>query len=152
MRKSRYSEIKNGCEYMTMSHSLQMAEEGLKSYSKACCINPSINVFPKCVLEYHIALCVNADLPSIPWFCHRGFEHWWEWEWWRVEQAIGCHGGDGGGGGGIAPLILALWRQMQEDLWVQGQPGLQSEFQNRHSYTEKPYLDAPMSPCTQRLE
>jgi hypothetical protein len=36
------------------------------------------------------------------------------------------------------PLILALGRQV--DFWVQGQPGLQSEFQDIQSYTEKPCL------------
>jgi hypothetical protein len=31
----------------------------------------------------------------------------------------------------------ALKRQRQVDLWVQGQPGLQSEFQDSQGYTEK---------------
>ena len=39
-----------------------------------------------------------------------------------------------------APLILALGRQRQADFLVQGQPGLQSEFQDRQGYTEKPCL------------
>lgn len=35
-------------------------------------------------------------------------------------------------------LILTHSRQSQVDLWIQGQPGLQSEFQDgRESYTEK---------------
>jgi hypothetical protein len=39
------------------------------------------------------------------------------------------------------PLILALGRrQRQADFWVQGQPGLQSEFQDSQGYTEKPCL------------
>jgi hypothetical protein len=38
------------------------------------------------------------------------------------------------------PLIPALGRQRQEDFWVQGQPGLQSEFQDSQGYTEKPCL------------
>jgi hypothetical protein len=38
------------------------------------------------------------------------------------------------------PLILALGRQRQADFWVRGQPGLQSEFQDNQSYTEKPCL------------
>ena len=38
------------------------------------------------------------------------------------------------------PLISAPERQKQEDLWVQGQPGLQSEFQDSQNYTEKPCL------------
>jgi hypothetical protein len=29
---------------------------------------------------------------------------------------------------------------MQADFWVQGQPGLQSEFQDNQDYTEKPCL------------
>jgi hypothetical protein len=36
------------------------------------------------------------------------------------------------------PLIPALGRQKQADFWVQGQPGLQSEFQDSQGYTEKP--------------
>jgi hypothetical protein len=38
------------------------------------------------------------------------------------------------------PLIPALGRERQEDFWVQGQPGLQSEFQDSQGYTEKPCL------------
>jgi hypothetical protein len=39
------------------------------------------------------------------------------------------------------PLIPALRRQRQEDFWVRGQPGLQSEFQDSQGYTEKPWLE-----------
>jgi hypothetical protein len=39
------------------------------------------------------------------------------------------------------PLIPALGRQRQEDFWVRGQPGLQSEFQDSQDYTEKPCLE-----------
>ena len=39
------------------------------------------------------------------------------------------------------PLISALGRQRQVDFWVQGQPGLQSEFQDSQGYTEKPCLE-----------
>jgi hypothetical protein len=39
------------------------------------------------------------------------------------------------------PLIPALGRQRQVDFWVWGQPGLQSEFQDRQDYTEKPCLE-----------
>jgi hypothetical protein len=39
------------------------------------------------------------------------------------------------------PLIPALGRQRQADFWVRGQPGLQSEFQDSQSYTEKPCLE-----------
>ena len=39
------------------------------------------------------------------------------------------------------PLILALRRQKEVDLWVQGQPGLQSEFQDSQDYTEKPCIE-----------
>jgi hypothetical protein len=35
------------------------------------------------------------------------------------------------------PLIPALGRQRQVNFWVQGQPGLQSEFQDIQGYTEK---------------
>ena len=46
------------------------------------------------------------------------------WAWWRM------------------PLIPAPGRQRQRqvDFWVQGQPGLQSEFQDSQDYTEKPCL------------
>jgi hypothetical protein len=44
---------------------------------------------------------------------------------------------------GHTPLIPALGRQRQADFWVQGQPGLQSEFQDSQSYTEKPCLKKP---------
>jgi hypothetical protein len=39
------------------------------------------------------------------------------------------------------PLIPALGKQRQADFWVQGQPGLQSEFQDNQGYTEKPCLE-----------
>jgi hypothetical protein len=38
------------------------------------------------------------------------------------------------------PLIPALERQRQTDLCVEGQPVLQSEFQDSQGYTEKPCL------------
>jgi hypothetical protein len=40
-------------------------------------------------------------------------------------------------------LISALGRQRQADFWVQGQPSLQSEFQDSQGYTEKPCLERP---------
>jgi hypothetical protein len=40
----------------------------------------------------------------------------------------------------VHALIPALGRQRQADFWVQGQPGLQSEFQDSQGYTEKPCL------------
>jgi hypothetical protein len=39
------------------------------------------------------------------------------------------------------PLISALGRQSQAGFWVQGQPGLQSEFQDSQGYTEKSCLE-----------
>jgi hypothetical protein len=44
------------------------------------------------------------------------------------------------------PLSPALGRQKQVDLWVWGQPGLQSEFQDSQGYTEKPCLESPPPP------
>jgi hypothetical protein len=41
----------------------------------------------------------------------------------------------------LTPLIPALGRQRQVDFWVQGQPGLQSEFQDSQGYTERPCLE-----------
>jgi hypothetical protein len=46
------------------------------------------------------------------------------------------------------PLIPALGRQRQENFWVRGQPGLQSEFQDSQGYTEKPYLEKPTNQST----
>jgi hypothetical protein len=43
------------------------------------------------------------------------------------------------------PLIPALGRQRQADFQVQGQPGLQSEFQDSQGYTEKPSLEKARS-------
>jgi hypothetical protein len=37
-------------------------------------------------------------------------------------------------------VVCGLGRQRQADLWLWGQPGLQSEFQNSQGYTEKPCL------------
>ena len=39
------------------------------------------------------------------------------------------------------PLNPALGRQRQEDFGVRGHPGLQSEFQDSQSYTQKPCLE-----------
>jgi hypothetical protein len=39
------------------------------------------------------------------------------------------------------PLVPELRRQRPVDLWVQGQPGLQGEFQDSQGYTEKSYLE-----------
>jgi hypothetical protein len=44
------------------------------------------------------------------------------------------------------PLIPALGRQRQANFWVRGQPGLQSEFQDTQSYTEKPCLKKTKKP------
>jgi hypothetical protein len=41
----------------------------------------------------------------------------------------------------ICWVVVALRGQKQEDLRVQDQPGLQSEFQDSQGYTEKPYLE-----------
>jgi hypothetical protein len=60
--------------------------------------------------------------------CVYSFPHW-TW-----ESECGCQAVVG------RPLILALGRQRQADFWVRGQPGLQSEFQDRQGYTEKLYL------------
>ena len=38
------------------------------------------------------------------------------------------------------PLIPTLRRQRQAELRDQGQPGLQTEFQDSQGYTEKPHL------------
>jgi hypothetical protein len=38
------------------------------------------------------------------------------------------------------PSTGGSWGVGQEDFWVRGQPGLQSEFQDSQGYTEKPCL------------
>jgi hypothetical protein len=48
------------------------------------------------------------------------------------------------------PLIQALGRQRQADFWVLGQPGLQSEFQDSHGYTEKPCIEKPKNQPTKQ--
>ena len=47
----------------------------------------------------------------------------WAGHWWRM------------------PLITALGRQRQPDLWVQSQPGLHSELQDSQGYIEKSVLE-----------
>jgi hypothetical protein len=44
---------------------------------------------------------------------------------------------------------FALGRQRQADFWVRGRPGLQSEFQDSQSYTEKPCLKKNPKPTNQ---
>jgi hypothetical protein len=50
------------------------------------------------------------------------------------------------------PLLPALRRQRQADFWVQGQPGLQSEFQDSQCYTEKPCLKKQTNKQTNKLK
>jgi hypothetical protein len=40
------------------------------------------------------------------------------------------------------PFNPSTW-EAEADFWVQGQPGLQSEFQDSQGYTEKPCLEKP---------
>ena len=49
--------------------------------------------------------------------------------------------GCGDGGGCPLTFIPSTWSvgKRQTDLWVQDQPGLQSEFQDSQGYTEKPW-------------
>ena len=56
----------------------------------------------------------------------------WMEEIWKRQVAIGRWW--------LKPLIPALQRQRQADYWVQGQPVLQSDFQDSQGYTEKPHL------------
>jgi hypothetical protein len=100
--------------------------------------------------------------------------------WNEVYSYLGCRGSDtladpaGVGWDGNEALLArcpfrllagpwahqARWgrraRQRQADFWVRGQPGLQSEFQDSQSYTEKPCLKTnkqtnkqPNSSCRQ---
>ena len=41
------------------------------------------------------------------------------------------------------PLISALRRQRQEDLWIWSQPDLQNKIQDKQSYTERSYVLNP---------
>ena len=43
----------------------------------------------------------------------------------------------------------STWKAEAEDFWVQGQPGLQSEFQDSQGYTEKPCLEKPKKKVSQ---
>jgi hypothetical protein len=67
----------------------------------------------------------NLTDPCLFIFIRDALKRWLSWAWWRT------------------PLIPALGRQRQADFWVRGQPGLQSEFQDSQSYTEKPCLEIP---------
>ena len=58
-------------------------------------------------------------------WCHMVVAHDGVIQWWRM------------------PLIPALGRQRQVDSWVWGQLGLQREFQDSQSYTEKPCPKKP---------
>ena len=49
------------------------------------------------------------------------------------------------------PLLAALGRQRQVNFWVQGQPGLQSEFQDSQGYTEKPCLEKTENKPKQKI-
>jgi hypothetical protein len=49
-------------------------------------------------------------------------------------------------------LIPALGRQRQADFWVQGQHGLQGEFQNSQGYTEKPCLEKQKQKKTKKTK
>jgi hypothetical protein len=76
-------------------------------------------------------------------------------QWSALEKWAPCHARDkqnnylkkiiNAGQWWHTPLILALGRQGQANFWVQGQPGLQSEFQDRLGYTEKPCLEKQMN-------
>jgi hypothetical protein len=78
------------------------------------------------LLEKHLALLTADTSLHLPCSLKNGDKNYWKsWVWWRV------------------PLIPALGRQRQVDFWVRGQPGLQSEFQDSQSYTEKPCLEKP---------
>jgi hypothetical protein len=47
------------------------------------------------------------------------------------------------------PLIPALVSQKQVDIWVWGQPDLQSEFPDSQGYTEQPCLDTKQNKTKQ---
>ena len=64
---------------------------------------------------------------TCPWPQHLG----------RRGRRISSRSDEGWGG---IPLMPAFERQKQMNLWVQGQPGLQTEFQDSQGYTEKPCL------------
>jgi hypothetical protein len=46
---------------------------------------------------------------------------------------------------GVVAHVFNPRRQRQENFWVRGQPGIQSEFQDSQGYTEKPYLEPPQN-------
>ena len=52
-----------------------------------------------------------------------------------TSELSGWKAAESGGGG-----LRLLFQHLLADLWVQGQPGLQSEFKESQGYTVKPYL------------
>ena len=51
----------------------------------------------------------------------------------------------------VVPLIPALRRQRQGDLWVQGQLGLHSDLQDSQDYTKKPCLKKKTQEITKKI-
>jgi hypothetical protein len=85
----------------------------------------SLNPGPCCAVPSHIPALLSVRYQQADGLCARASvkKVVQSWVWWRT------------------PLIPALGRQRQVDLWVWGQPGLHSEFQDSQDYTEKPCLE-----------
>jgi hypothetical protein len=99
-----------------------------------CCTHTPVVSTLQIPLRFTVVPFSEAAEPQVGSLEHDGVttkEHYtrmqWAGQWW------------------CTPLIPALERQRQRqaDFWVRGQPGLQSEFQDSQSYTEKSCLEKP---------
>jgi hypothetical protein len=86
---------------------------------------------PSNYMVAHDPLLVLSSLKTATVYLH--IINKWKREYlgfWDERMGVGC-----------TSFLLAL-KQKQEDLWVRGQPGLQSEVQDSQGYTEKPCLQS----------
>ena len=52
----------------------------------------------------------------------------------------------------VHALVPTLERQKQADIWVQGQPDLQSDFQESQGKKEKPYIEKQTNKQQQKTQ
>jgi hypothetical protein len=97
-----------------------------------------------CVLSYPYFTCFLCTVAMWPYCLAQCYTHRWQainanrmHKWFPLREFILSQAW------WHMPLIPALGRQRQADFWVQGQPGVQSEFQDSQGYTENPCLEKP---------